>query len=105
MLTYFTIHHQTFYSYVITISIKQSQVLPYLCAKHSYFRSTIPGKEYKPNQEYTAFVLGNVYHIVFSLLMVQLLLLQSNDVHPYSGLSSVSSDTSDHFLNLQQRLF
>ena len=96
MLTCLTIHHQTLYSYSITISIKQNQVLPYLCAKHSYSKRTIPGKEYKTNQEYTTFVLGNFYHMVFSLLMVHLLLLQSGDVHPNPGPSSVSSDTSDN---------
>ena len=72
-------------------------MLPYLCAKHYYYRSTIPGKEYKTNQEYNAFVLENFYHMVFSLLMVHLLLLQSGDVHPNPGPSSVSSDTSDNF--------
>ena len=96
MLTCLTIHHQTLYSYSITISFKQNQVLPYLCAKHSYSKRTIPGKEYKTNQEYTTFVLGNFYHMVFSLLMVHLLLLQSGDVHPNPGPSSVSSDTSDN---------
>ena len=70
--------------------------LPYLCAKHSYSRRIIPIKEYKTNQEYTAFVLGNFYHLVFSLLMVHLLLLQSGYVHPNPGPSSVSSDTSDN---------
>ena len=34
--------------------------------------------------------------MVFSLLMVHLLLLQSGDVHPNPGPSSVSSDTSDN---------
>ena len=97
MLTCPTIHHQTLYSYSITISIKRNQVLPYLCAKHSYFRITIPGKEYKTNQEYTAFVLENFNHIwYFLLLMVHLLRLQSVDVHPNPGPSSVSSDTSDN---------
>ena len=96
MLTCLAIHHQTLYSYSITISIKQNQVLPYLCAKHSYSKRTIPGKDYKTNQEYTTFVLGNFYHMVFSLLMVHLLLLQSGDVHPNPGPSSISSDTSDN---------
>ena len=67
------------------------------------------------NQEYTAFVLGNFYHTVFSVSIEQLLLLGSRDVHPNPGLSSVSSDTSDNlsqssaspildFINLSRHL-
>ena len=55
----------------------------------------ILGKECKTNQEYTAFVLGNFHNMVFSLLIVHLLLLQSGDVHPNPGPASVSSDTFD----------
>ena len=67
-----------------------------VCQTHSYSKRTIPGKEYKTNQEYTTFVLRNFYHMLFSLLMVHLQLLQSGDVHPNPGPSSVSSDTADN---------
>ena len=58
-------------------------------------RRSIPGKEYSSNYEFTSFVLGNFFHMVYSLLLIHLLLLQSGNVHPHPGPSSASSDTAN----------
>ena len=60
--------HQDVCCFSLTVYIKQITVLPYLCAKHSMVRRTIPGKEYSSNYEFTSFVLGNFFHMVYSLL-------------------------------------
>ena len=57
-------------------------------------RRTIPGKEYSSNCEFTSFVPGNIFHMVYSLLLIHLLLLQSGNVHPNPGPSSMPSDGS-----------
>ena len=85
--------HQEVYCFSLTMYIKQRHILPYLCARHSIARRTIPGKEYSSNCEFTSFVLGNIFHTVHSFLLIHLLLLQSGNVHPNPGPSSVSSDT------------
>ena len=44
-------------------------------------RRPIPGKEYRSNYECISFVLGIIFfHMVYSLLLIHLLLLQSGDV-------------------------
>ena len=87
--------HQDVCCFSLTVYIKQITILPYLCAKHSMVRRTIPGKEYSSNHEFTSFVLGNFFHMVYSLLLIHLLLLQSGNVHPHPGPSSASSDTAN----------
>ena len=54
-------------------------------------RRTSPGKEYSSNCEFTSFVLGNIFHTVYCLLLIHLLLLPGN-VHPNPGPFSVSCD-------------
>ena len=88
------IFHQEVCCFSLTVYIKQRHILPYLYARHSIVRRTIPGKEYSSNCEFTSFVLGNIFHMVYSLLLIHLLLLQSGKVHPNPGPSSVSSDRS-----------
>ena len=58
-------------------------------------RRTFPGKEYSSNCEFTSFVLGNIFHMVYSLQLIHLQFLQSGNVHPNPGPSSVSSDMSN----------
>ena len=87
--------HQEVCCFSLTMYIKQGHILPYLCVRHSIVRRTIPGKEYRSNCEFTSFVLGNIFHIAYSLLLIHLLLLQSGNVHPNPGPSSVSSDRSN----------
>ena len=87
--------HQEVCCFSLTVYIKQRHVLPYLCARHSIVRRTTPGKEYISSCEFTSFVLGNIFHTVYSLLLIHLLLLQSGNVHPNSGPSSVSTDRSN----------
>ena len=67
--------HQDVCCFSLTVYIKQITILPYLCAKHSMVRRTIPGKEYSSNYEFTSFVLGNFFHMVYSLLLIHLLLM------------------------------
>ena len=86
--------HQEVCCFSLTVYIKQRHIIPYLCARHSIVRRTIPGKEYSSNCEFTSFVLGNIF-ICFSLLLIYVLLLQSGNVHPNPGPSSVSSDRSN----------
>ena len=58
-------------------------------------RRTIPGKQYICSCEFTSLVLGNSFYIVYSLLLIHLLLLQSGNLHSNLGASSLSSDRSD----------
>ena len=58
--------HQDVCCFSLTVYFKQRSILPYLCAKHSMVRRTIPGKEYSPNYEFTSFVLG-IFSIWFIL--------------------------------------
>ena len=78
---------------LLTMYIKQRSILPYLCAKHSMVRRTIPGKEYSSKYEFTSFVLSIFPYGLF-FTTIQLLLLQSGNVHPHLGPSSASSDTA-----------
>ena len=87
--------HQELCCFSLTVYIKQRHIIPHLCARHSIVRRTIPGKEYSSNCEFTSFVLGNIFICFFSLLLIYVLLLQSGNVHPNPGPSSVSSDRSN----------
>ena len=84
--------HQDVCCFSLIVYFKQRTILPYLCAKHSMVRRIIPGKEYSSNYEFTSFVLGIFFHMVYSLLFIHLLLLQPGNVHPHPGPSSASSD-------------
>ena len=58
-------------------------------------RRTILGKEYSSYYEFTSFHVRYFFQMVYSLLLIHLLLLQSGNFHPHPGPSFVSSDRSN----------
>ena len=50
--------HQEVCCFSLTVYIKQITSLPYVVARHSMVRRTIPDKEYRFYYEFTSFVLG-----------------------------------------------
>ena len=95
MSVLFWIHLNSINSFAVTTSIKQQFLFLWTCKKHGCSRSIIIGKRSQSNLKFTVYLNVILFCTVFALLALHLLLLQSGDIHPNPGPSSVASDTSD----------
>ena len=81
-------------SIAITTSIKQQFLLLLKSPKHGCSRNIIIGKRSQFNLRFVIYSNIILFSSVFALLALHLLLLQSGDIHPNPGPSSVASDIS-----------
>ena len=82
-------------SIAITTSIKQQFLLLLKSPKYGCSRNIIIGKRSQFNLRFVIYSNIILFSSVFALLALHLLLLQSGDIHPNPGPSSVASDISD----------
>ena len=95
MSVLFWLHLNSINSFVVTTSIKQHFLFLWTCKKHGCSRSIITGKRSQSNLKFTVYLNVLLFCSVLALLTLHFLLLQSGDIHPNPGPSSVASDTSD----------
>ena len=82
-------------SIAITTSIKQQFLLLLKSPKHGCSRNIVIGKRSQFNLRFVIYSNIILFSSVFALLALHLLLLQSGDIHPNPGPSSIASDISD----------
>ena len=94
LLTLFAINKYYTSSYIILVSLHETEHLSHKARIHTYFRKLIlPGKPTIANARFISLTI-TCFSIIEFAVWLNIILLCSGDVHPNTGPSSFSSSDS-----------